>query len=242
MTQRVALVTGASSGIGAATARVLARAGFEVVVAARRVDRLEQLAAEIGGRAVALDVRDTASVAGLPPCDVVVHSAGGAIGLDPVTEGDDAAWLEMYDVNVVGVQRVTRHLLPAMVERGNGHVVVIGSTAGRWVYEGGAGYVAAKHAVAAVVQTLRLELNGQPVRVTEVAPGMVKTEEFSLNRFAGDAEKAERVYAGVAAPLTAEDVAECVRWTVTLPPHVNVDLVQVTPLAQASATKVHRQL
>jgi NADP-dependent 3-hydroxy acid dehydrogenase YdfG len=237
---RVALVTGASSGIGAATARALAHDGFEVVVAARRRDRLEELAAEIGGRAVELDVRDNASVAALPSADVVVHSAGGALGLDPVADADDGDWLAMYDVNVVGVQRVTRHLLPAMVERGHGHVVVIGSTAGRWVYEGGAGYVAAKHAVAAVVQTLRLELNGSPVRVTEIAPGMVKTAEFSLNRFGGDAQKAEKVYTGVAEPLTAEDVAECVRWTVTLPSHVNVDLVQVTPLAQASATKVHR--
>ena len=240
MASRVALVTGASSGIGAATARALARDGFEVVVAARRVDRLESLAAEIGGRAVRLDVRDSGSVAALPPADVVVHSAGGALGLDPVAEGDAEDWLAMYDVNVVGVQRVTRQLTPAMVERGHGHVVVIGSTAGRWVYEGGAGYVAAKHAVAAVVQTLRLELNGKPVRVTEIAPGMVKTEEFSLNRFGGDEEKAEKVYAGVAEPLTAEDVAECVRWAVSLPPHVNIDMLQVTPLAQASATKVHR--
>src|SRR4051812_41171165 len=183
----VAVVTGASSGIGEATARRLAADGFEVVCAARRMDRLEQLAKEIDGRAIALDVRDDASVTALadavPACRVLVNNAGGALGVDPVAEADLDDWQWMYDVNVLGVVRVTKALLPALIASGNGHIVVVGSTAGYIVYEGGGGYTAAKHGTAAVAETLRLELSGQPVRVSEIAPGMVKTDEFSVNRF-----------------------------------------------------------
>ncbi|MDQ1653022.1 MAG: hypothetical protein QOI35_2222 [Cryptosporangiaceae bacterium] len=241
----VAVVTGASSGIGAATARRLAADGFHVIAAARRRDRLDELAAEIGATAITLDVTSDESVAALAaalpgPVNVLVNNAGGAYGLDPVERADVGQWQRMYDVNVLGTLRVTQALLPALEASGAGHVVVIGSTAGHGVYEGGAGYTGAKHAVAAFTETLRLELNGRPVRVTEIAPGMVATEEFSLVRFGGDAGKAASVYAGVDAPLTAEDIADCVSWVVTRPPHVDVDLLVVRPLAQASNTKVHR--
>jgi NADP-dependent 3-hydroxy acid dehydrogenase YdfG len=237
-------VTGASSGIGAATARRLAAEGFSVVCAARRVDRLQALASEIGGRAIELDVTNAASVAALvaavPECTVLVNNAGGAIGSETIADGDVEDWRRMYDVNVLGAMRVTQALLPALVASGRGHVVVMGSTAGRWTYEGGGGYTAAKHAEAAFAETLRLELSGQPVRVTEIAPGMVATDEFSLVRFRGDAERAAAVYAGVAEPLVAEDVADCVAFAVTRPPHVDIDLLVVRPLAQAAVHKVHR--
>jgi len=241
----VAVVTGASSGIGAATARRLATDGFSVVLAARRLDRLQQLAEQIGGaRAVQLDVTDDASVAELaaqvPDCAVLVNNAGGARGLDPVASAAVEDWRWMYDVNTLGTLRVTQALLPALVRSGAGHVVVLTSTAGRTVYEGGGGYTAAKHGQAALAETLRLELLGQPVRMTEVAPGMVRTEEFSLVRFGGDAARAEQVYQGVAEPLTADDVADVIAWAVTRPPHVNVDLLVVRPLAQAAAHRVHR--
>jgi NADP-dependent 3-hydroxy acid dehydrogenase YdfG len=242
----LAIVTGASSGIGAATARRLAAGGFDVICAARREERLAVLAAEIGGRAVVLDVTDEASVAALaaavPTCALLVNVAGGAVGAEPIAEAAPADWQTMFDVNVLGVLRVTKALLPALVASGAGHVVVVGSTAGRVVYEGGGGYTAAKHAVAALVETLRLELSGQPVRVTEVAPGMVRTDEFSLVRFRGDAERAASVYAGVAEPLTADDIADCISWCATRPPHVNVDLLVVKPLAQAAQYKVDRRL
>ena len=245
MSGRTAVVTGASSGIGAATARRLAAKGFDVVAAARRRDRLDALAAETGARAVTLDVTDPASVATLADqvgdCAVLVNNAGGAIGLEPVAEANEADWQQMYDVNVLGTLRVTKALLPAIVASGNGHVVVIGSTAGHVVYEGGAGYCAAKHALSAVAGTLRLELCGQPVRVSEIAPGMVATEEFSRTRFRGDADKAAAVYAGVRNPLLAEDVADCVAWVVTRPAHVDVDLLVVRPRAQAAQHKVHRE-
>lgn len=244
MSVRTAVVTGASSGIGAATAHQLAAAGFHVVVAARRRDRLEALAAEIGGRPVELDVTDAASVAALadtvPACDVLVNNAGNALGLDPIADADPEDWRAMYDVNVLGVLRVTQALLPALVAGGAGHVVVMSSTAGHVVYEGGGGYTAAKHGATALAETLRLELCGRPVRVSEIAPGMVATDEFSLNRFRGDADRAASVYAGVREPLTADDVAECVVWAVTRPAHVNVDLLVVKPLAQAAQHKVHR--
>jgi NADP-dependent 3-hydroxy acid dehydrogenase YdfG len=242
MTRR-ALVTGASSGIGAATVRALAAAGLDTVAAARRVDRCEALAAEVGGRAVRLDVTDDASVAAMArevgPVDVVVHSAGGALGLDRVEDGDVEKWRWMYDANVLGVLRVTQALLPGMRAGGNGHIVVLGSIAGFEVYPGGGGYTAVKHAVNAVCRTLRLELVGEPVRVTEVAPGMVDTE-FSTVRFDGDAERARSVYAGLT-PLTAEDVADIVAFCVTRPPHVDIDHVVVKPVAQASATVAHRE-
>jgi NADP-dependent 3-hydroxy acid dehydrogenase YdfG len=238
MTNRVALVTGASSGIGAATVRALAAAGFDTVAAARRVERCEELAREVGGRALPLDVTDDASVASLADqldrVDVVVHSAGGALGLDPVEKADVEQWRSMYDANVLGVLRVHKALLPKLRASGNGHVVVLGSIAGFEVYPGGAGYTGVKHAVDALCRTLRLELVGDPIRITEVAPGMVETE-FSLVRFGGDAERAAAVYQGLT-PLTAQDVADIVAFCVTRPPHVDVDLVVVKPVAQASAT------
>ena len=241
---RVAVVTGASSGIGEATARRLVAEGFRVVAAARRVDRLEKLAAETGVVPVHLDVTDEDSVARLaeavPDCAVLVNNAGGALGLDPVAQSDTAKWQWMFDVNVLGSVRVTKALLPALIASGNGHVVNITSIAGLLVYEGGAGYTAAKHAQHALTETMRLELNGQPVRVTEIAPGMVRTDEFSLVRFEGDAQKAEATYRGVDAPLVAEDIADCVAFAVTRPAHVDIDLMVIKPIAQAAPHKVHR--
>jgi NADP-dependent 3-hydroxy acid dehydrogenase YdfG len=238
----VALVTGASSGIGAATVRALAGAGFHTVAAARRLERCQELAAEVGGEAVALDVTDPASVDALADSlgevDVVVHSAGGALGLEPVAEADEAKWLEMFETNVLGVERVTKALLPALERGRGGHIVVIGSVAGVEVYPGGAGYTAAKHAVNALTRTLRLELLGKPIRVTEIAPGLVQTE-FSLVRFEGDEQKAGKVYEGLE-PLTAEDVAETITFVVTRPLHVNIDYLAVKPTAQATARDVHR--
>ena len=240
----IAVVTGASSGIGAASARRLAASGYHVVAAARRTDRIEALAADIGGTAVPLDVTDQDSVdalaAAVPVCSVLVNNAGGALGMDPIEKADPADWQWMYEVNVLGVLRVTQALLPALEASGAGHMVLLGSTAGHIVYEGGAGYTAAKHGAAALRETLRLELAGRPVRVSEIAPGMVATDEFSLKRFGGDAERAAAVYAGVAEPLTAEDIADCVDWVVTRPPHVNVDYLEVRPLAQAAQHKVVR--
>jgi NADP-dependent 3-hydroxy acid dehydrogenase YdfG len=239
---RTAVITGASSGIGAATARALAGAGYATVLGARRLDRLREVAAEVGGEAVELDVTDPASVAAfaarIPACDVLVNNAGGALGLEPLAEADEERWRWMYEANVLGTMRVTQALLPRLVGSGAGHVVAITSIAAFETYRGGAGYIAAKHAQRGAFQTLRLELLGQPVRLTEVAPGMVETE-FSLVRFDGDQEAAARVYEGIE-PLRAEDVAECVRWAVELPPHVNVDEIVVRPRAQARAAEVHR--
>jgi NADP-dependent 3-hydroxy acid dehydrogenase YdfG len=246
---RSAVVTGASSGIGAATARRLAAEGFHVFCAARRADRVEALAAEIGGTAVVCDVTSAESVAGLAAAvgrrlDVLVNNAGGAFGAAPVAEADSEEWRAMYDVNVIGLMQVTRALLPALVASGRasgaGTIVNVGSTAGRIAYEGGAGYTAAKHGTKVVTETLRLELWDQPVRVCEVAPGMVRTDEFALVRFDGDAEKAASVYAGVAEPLVAEDVADAIGWVVTRPAHVNVDELVIRPRAQAAHHKVHR--
>src|SRR5919198_642212 len=218
-----ALVTGASSGIGAATVRALAAAGFETVAAARRLERCEALAREVGGRALRLDVADRNSVealaAELDKVAVIVHSAGGALGLDPVAEGDEDQWWTMYESNVLGVMLVTRALLPALRASGHGHVVVVGSVAGVEVYPGGGGYTAAKHAAHAVAETLRLELLADGIRVSEVAPGLVETE-FSLVRFGGDAERAAEVYRGLT-PLRGEDVADLVAFVVTRPAHVD---------------------
>lgn len=246
MSRPLALVTGASSGIGAATARALAAAGHEVVCAARRTDRIADLAAEIDGRAVTCDVTDAASVAALAAeigdrLDVLVNNAGGAHGLDPVATGDVEDWRTMYEVNVIGTLRVVQALLPSLVA-GEGVIVNVGSTAGRVSYEGGAGYTAAKHALATMTETMRLELVDQPVRITEIAPGMVHTEGFSLTRFKGDQERADSVYAGVAEPLVAEDVADAITWMATRPPHVNVDLLVIKPRAQAAQHKVHREI
>ncbi|MGZ4614499.1 MAG: SDR family NAD(P)-dependent oxidoreductase [Actinomycetes bacterium] len=244
MTRGTAVVTGASSGIGEATARRLVQEGFDVVAAARRRDRLDLLCAEIGARPLTLDVTSPESVAAFAAevsvCHVLVNNAGLALGMDPVATSDVEDWRRMYDVNVLGAVRVTQALLPQLVAIGQGHIVIMGSTAGRIVYEGGGGYTAAKHGAAALAETLRLELSGQPIRVTEIAPGMVATPEFSLNRFGGDAERAAGVYRGVAEPLTAADIADCVAWCVTRPPHVDIDLLVVKPLAQAAQHKVHR--
>ena len=240
-----AVVTGASSGIGAATARALAAHGFHVFCAARRLDRLTTLVDEIGGTAVACDVTDPEQVAALastvgPRLDVLVNNAGGAIGMDPVAQASAEDWRQMYETNVIGTLQVTRALLPALEASGAGTLVNLGSTAGRIAYEGGGGYTAAKHGVAVMTETLRLELNGKPVRVTEIAPGMVRTDEFSLNRFDGDSSKADAVYDGVRHPLSAEDVASTITWVVSRPPHVNIDLMVVKPLAQAAQHKVDR--
>ncbi|MEU7945360.1 SDR family oxidoreductase [Micromonospora taraxaci] len=249
----VAIVTGASSGIGAATARRLAAEGFHVLAAARRADRLADLVAEItasGGQATAVtcDITSDESVAALAetaaqapgPVTLLVNNAGGARGLDPVESGSVADWQWMYDVNVLGTLRVTQALLPALEASGSGTIVVVSSTAGLTVYEGGGGYTAAKHAQTAIAGTLRLELCGRPLRVIEIDPGMVKTEEFGLVRFEGDAERAAAVYAGVPGPLLAEDVADCIAWCATRPEHVNIDRLVVRPRAQAAQHKVHR--
>ena len=240
------MVTGASSGIGAATARALAGAGFSVVLGARRDDRLTALAAEIGPSAVPrhLDVTDPASVddftQAISECRVLVNNAGGALGLEPIALADEAHWQAMYDSNVLGTLRMTRALLPKLVASGDGIVVTVGSVAAFEPYAGGAGYNAAKHAIKAVMDVLRIELIGQPVRVSEIDPGMVETE-FSLVRFGGDAQKADGVYQGLT-PLRAEDVAEVIAFVVTRPSHVDIDTVVIRPRDQARVWLVHREL
>ena len=244
-TKPIAVVTGASSGIGAATARSLAAAGLHVICAARRSDRIAALAAEIGGTAVVCDVTSADDVAALAQAaganvEVLVNNAGGAVGLDPIENADPDQWRAMYEVNVIGTLNVTRALLPALEASGRGTVINVGSTAGHIAYEGGAGYTSAKHGVAVMTETLRLELVGRPIRVTEIAPGMVHTEEFSLNRFGGDQSRADSVYAGVDQPLVADDIADAISWVATRPHHVNIDLMVVKPIAQAAQHKVAR--
>jgi NADP-dependent 3-hydroxy acid dehydrogenase YdfG len=244
--ERIAVVTGASSGIGAASARQLARAGFQVVAGARRTERLEALAEEVGATTLALDVTDPASVEGFAAAvrdrhghaDLLVNDAGTAVGLDPIADGRDHDWQAMLDTNVVGLLRVTRVFLPLLRAAPHAHIVNLGSIAGFEVYPGGAGYTASKHAVRAITDTLRLELNGEPIRITEIAPGMVETE-FSVVRFRGDTARADDVYAGVQ-PLTADDIADCIVWAVTRPPHVDIDFMVVRPVAQAAAHLVAR--
>ncbi len=242
---RTAVVTGASSGIGQASVRALAADGFHVVCVARRQDRLEALAEEVGGRAVVCDVTDAASIAdlaaSLESVDVLVNNAGGAFDQATVETADVDVWARMFDVNALSIVRVTQALLPALRADGGGLVINMGSTAGRVPYENGGGYVAAKHAVRVITQTLRLEMVAEPLRFTEIAPGMVKTEEFTLNRVKGDQERYDRVYEGVAEPLVAEDVAEAVRWVASLPSHVDVDELVLRPRAQAAQHKVHRE-
>lgn len=246
--RKLAVITGASSGIGAAAARQLSQVGFALVLGARRLGRLEQLAEEIrsaGGeaRAQELDVTEPASVdrlvASLPRVDLLVNNAGAAFGLEPIARASDQDWLRMFDLNVLGVLRMTRALLPALIESGDGHVINIGSIAGFETYPGGAGYTAAKHALRALTHTLRLELLGEPVRVTDISPGMVETE-FSAVRFGGDAERARAVYAGME-PLVAVDIGECIAWAASRPAHVNIDEIVVRPRDQARATLVHRR-
>ncbi|HZJ04981.1 MAG TPA: SDR family NAD(P)-dependent oxidoreductase [Nocardioidaceae bacterium] len=245
MADTKAVVTGASSGIGAATARTLAAAGYHVICTARRTHRIQALADEIGGTAVRCDVTVTEEVDDLrrfvgDRLDVLVNSAGGAFGSGEVAKADPEDWRKMYDVNVIGLLNVTKALLPALIATGDAVIVNVGSTAGRIAYEGGAGYTAAKHGTKVVTETLRLELCGEPVRITEIAPGMVRTDEFALVRFDGDSEKADAVYAGVAEPLVAEDIADAIGWVVTRPSHVNVDELVIRPRAQAAQHKVHR--
>jgi NADP-dependent 3-hydroxy acid dehydrogenase YdfG len=240
-----AVVTGASAGIGAATARSLRSAGFDVVIGARRMDRLNEVADEIEARALPLDVTDAASVdafaAAVESCSVLVNNAGGALGLDRIADSSDEHWSEMYQRNVLSILRMTRALLPKLITSGDGRVANIGSVAGFHVYEGGGGYTAAKHAARAVTRTLRGELLGQPVRVIEISPGLVETD-FSLVRFGGDEQRAAAVYEGVTA-LSPEDIADCVTWAVTRPPHVNVDEIVVTARAQVLGfgQQIHRE-
>lgn len=243
----LAVITGASSGIGAATAKLLASNGFQVIAAARRIDRLQELADKNKNiEALQLDVTDQKSVDEFVktlanrPVSVLINNAGGAFDSISIDKADPEIWQKTYEVNVVGALRITKALLPNLRSNGSSHIVVVTSTAGHGVYENGGSYTSAKHAELAFTQTLRLELNGEPIRVTEIAPGMVKTEEFSLNRL-GNAAAAEKVYEGVAAPLTATDIAEAIRWSVMLPDHVNIDSMIVRPVAQAANHKIHRQ-
>jgi NADP-dependent 3-hydroxy acid dehydrogenase YdfG len=242
-----AVVTGASSGIGAATVRLLRAAGWDVTAVARREDRLRALAEETGARPVVADVTSDADVDRLRaaveaggPLHAVVNVAGGAIGAEPVESGSVDEWREMFEVNVLGTLRITQALLPALRASGRGDVVVMSSTAAHDTYPGGGGYVAAKHAERTIATTLRLELMGEPVRVIEIAPGMVRTDEFALKRFRGDTQRAAGVYAGVAEPLVAEDVADAVMWCLSRPHHVNIDSLVIRPRAQASNTQVAR--
>ena len=239
---RTAVVTGASAGIGSATARVLRHHDFDVVLGARRIDRLTSLAAEIDAVALELDVTDQKSVRdfadAVPRADVLVNNAGLALGRDRIEDLPEETMERMWQTNAAGLVRVTKAFLPKLGESDNAHVVNVGSIAGFETYAGGGGYTATKHAVRALTRTLRLELLGRPIRVTEIVPGLVETE-FSLVRFGGDAERAAQPYAGMV-PLTAEDIADCIAWAVTRPPHVNIDEIVVRPRDQATSTVVHR--
>jgi NADP-dependent 3-hydroxy acid dehydrogenase YdfG len=242
----VAVVTGASSGIGAATAAALGRRGYQIVAGARRIQRVQRVVGDLG-LALPLDVTDQKSVDGFVAqvsktfgrVDVLVNNAGLASGLTPVAESRDEEWIAMWEVNVLGLMRMTRACLPLLRKAKHGHIVNLGSIAGFEVYKGGAGYTASKHAVRAISRTLRLELNGEPIRVTEVAPGMVETE-FSVVRFHGDRKAAKAVYQGVK-PLVAEDIADCIVFAVTRPPHVDIDEIVIRPVAQAASWLVARK-
>lgn len=242
-----AVVTGASSGIGAATVRRLRAEGWDVVAVARRADRLAALAAETGAEAFPADLTSDADVARLAThveatggLTSLVNNAGGAFGLDRVEDAAVDDWRRMYEVNVLGTLRVTQALLPMLKASGRGDVVVVTSTAAIAPYEGGAGYTGAKHAERMLTTTLRLELIGEPVRVIDIAPGAVATEEFSLVRFGGDAERAAQVYAGYE-PLVADDVADVIAFALTRPHHVNIDTLVVRPRAQVSNTQTARR-
>jgi NADP-dependent 3-hydroxy acid dehydrogenase YdfG len=240
---RIAVVTGASSGIGEATSRTLAALGFHVVAVARRADRIQRIADEIGGTAIVADVTDGATVdalaAQLPRVDVLVNNAGGAKGLAPIAEANLEHWRWMWETNVLGTLRVTRALLPKLIESGDGLIVTVTSIAALEVYDGGGGYTSAKHAQGALHRTLRGELLGKPVRLTEIAPGAVQTE-FSLVRFGGDEQRAEAVYAGIT-PLVAADVAEVIGFVASRPSHVNLDQIVIRPRDQASGGRLNRR-
>jgi NADP-dependent 3-hydroxy acid dehydrogenase YdfG len=237
--QRVAVVTGASAGIGEATARTLAAQGFQVVAVARRAERISALAAELNGTAIVADVTDGAAVdalcAQLPRVDVLVNNAGGAKGLEPVADADLENWRWMWETNVLGTLRVTRALLPKLIDSGDGLIVTITSIAAMEIYDGGAGYTSAKHAQGALHRTLRGELLGKPVRLTEIAPGAVETE-FSLVRFGGDQQRADAVYEGMT-PLVAADIAEVIGFVASRPSHVNLDQIVIRPRDQATASR-----
>ncbi|HNM83545.1 MAG: SDR family oxidoreductase [Mycobacterium sp.] len=245
--RRIAVVTGASSGIGEATAKVLAAQGFHVVVVARRADRIEALAAEIDGTPVVADVTDDAAVSALAErvdrvggkLSVLVNNAGGAKGLEPVADADLDHWRWMWETNVLGTLRVTRALLPALIDSGDGLIVTVTSIAAFETYDGGSGYTAAKHAQGALHRTLRGELLGKPVRLTEIAPGAVQTE-FSLVRFGGDEHRADSVYTGIT-PLVAADVAEVIGFVASRPAHVDLDQIVIRPRDQAPWGRFNRR-
>lgn len=245
MATRTAVVTGAGSGIGAASARALSNLGFTVYCMGRRAEKIAAITQEINGIPIVGDVTNLDDVTQLAEVvgrelNVLVNNAGGAIGVDAVVDSNPEDWRTMYETNVIGTLNVTKALIGALESSGNGIIINMGSIAGHLAYEGGSGYTAAKHALAVMSETLRLELNGRPIRISEIAPGMVKTEEFSLNRL-GDQSKADAVYAGVDAPLVAEDIADAVAWIATRPAHVNIDLMVVKPVAQAAPYKVARK-
>jgi NADP-dependent 3-hydroxy acid dehydrogenase YdfG len=244
---KLAVVTGASSGIGAATSLLLAENGYQVIAGARRLDRLQELASKNSSIEICqLDITDQASVDAFVKhingrdVEVLINNAGGAFDSASVLDSDPEIWKKSFDVNVVGSVRMTKAITPVMIKAGKGHIVVMSSTAAQVAYENGGSYVAAKFAERSLANTLRLELNGTPIRVTEIAPGMVKTDEFALVRNSGDSAKAAKVYEGVEFPLTAEDIAESIRWSVMLPEHVNIDSLTIRPVAQAAAHKVFR--
>jgi len=246
--ERVAIITGASSGIGAATAIALANEGIRVIAVARRADRLEALSKQsnliesfICDVTQQSDVNRLAAHCKQLAVEILINCAGGAFDAATILDGDPDIWEKTYEINVIATLRVTKAITPIMQSMGKGHIVIVSSTAGHRAYENGGSYVAAKFAETSMAHTLRLELNGQPIRITEIAPGMVKTDEFALNRFDGDADKAAKVYEGVDKPLTAEDVAESIRWSVMLPEHFNVDSMVIRPIAQAANHKVARK-
>lgn len=252
MTNFTAVVTGASSGIGAETARLMRAHGWRVVAVARRAERLAALAAETGCETFVADLTDQndvdalrAHIADTGPIHAIVAVAGGAIGTETVEAADARDWMRMFDINVLATQRVVAALLPALREgareRGVGDILAITSTAGQTAYENGGGYNAAKFALRGMMGALRLELAGEPLRVMQVAPGMVRTDEFALNRFGGDASRVEALYEGVDHPLTAHDIAELVVHAIEAPAHVNLDEITVRPVAQAAHHKLIRR-
>lgn len=246
--QKTAVVTGGSAGIGAATVRRLARDGWSVLAGARRQDKLRQVCEPVGAVAAELDVTDDGSVRrfaqtadklGFGELNLLVNNAGAALGVDRVDSADEELWSRMYELNVMGVLRLTRAFIDRLRASGDGHIINLGSVAGFETYPGGGGYTASKHAVRSMTKTLRIELLGEPIRVTEVAPGLVKTE-FSVVRFDGDKGRADTVYRGIE-PLVADDIADCIAWAASRPSHVNIDEIVVRPRAQATATSVHRE-
>jgi len=246
--ERVAIITGASSGIGAATAIALANEGIRVIAVARRAARLEALSEQSNFiESFICDITQQSDVDRLAEhckqlsVEILINCAGGAFDAATILDGDPDIWEKTYEINVIATLRVTKAITPIMQSLGTGHIVIVSSTAGHRAYENGGSYVAAKFAETSMAHTLRLELNGQPIRITEIAPGMVRTDEFALNRFDGDADKAAKVYEGVDKPLTAEDVAESIRWSVMLPEHFNVDSMVIRPIAQAANHKVARK-